>query len=320
MVSRHYRAALSVALPRAGRAPAEAMRAARQTESGSTSKRKSATRPQLWIVGAAAMLLATAARAQPIGAVPIAPPAPPAIALASHRAVYDVSLVRASQRDGVRGARGTMTYALTDRCDGYTIESQMHLDMGLANGADSELDQRYAAWEAKDNRSATFRMLVRENGHVKDSYHGTVTLDGAGAGRAVYSGDQDVTYDLPAGTLLSTAHLAALLQAAARGETFVNRPVIDGSFDDGPYRVGGVIGPSKRARVPAGGAADLAAGPAWPLALAYFQLDSDQDTPDYELVMNVGANGVARHLVQDFGGFTLAFELLSAEPLAGPPC
>ena len=65
---------------------------------------------------------------------------------------------------------------------------------------------------------------------------------------------------------------------------------------------------------------DLAAGPAWPVAMAYFPDDDDRDTPDYELLMSVGANGVAHHLVQDFGGFTLAFELVNAEPVAGPSC
>ena len=71
----------------------------------------------------------------------------------SHHAIYDVSLVRASQSDDVRGARGTMSYTFTDRCDGYTVESALHLDMSLANGDDSQLEQRYAAWEAKNNRS-----------------------------------------------------------------------------------------------------------------------------------------------------------------------
>ena len=260
------------------------------------------------------------AAAIPLAAPVMAQSGPNSPALASHRAVYDVSLVRASQRDGVRGARGTMTYALTDRCDGYTIESSMHLDMGMANGTDSEIEQRYAAWEAKDNRSASFRMLVRENGKLKDSYHGTVTLDAQGAGTATYVGDDATTFTLPEGTLLSTGHIAALLHAAATGETLISRPVMDGSLDDGPYRIAAAIGPQARKAIPASAGDDLEAGPAWPVAMAYFPLDSEQDTPEYELNMSLGANGVARHMVQDFGGFTLAFDLASADPIAGPPC
>ena len=290
------------------------------------SQRLRATRALfLTLIFVCLLLRIAPALAQPMAGAAVVPQpsaSAPTIALVSHKAVYDVSLVRATQRDGVRGARGTMTYALTDRCEGYTIESQMHLDMGLSNGSDSELEQRYASWEAKDNRSASFRMLVRENGKLKDSYHGTATLDAKGAGTATYIGDQEVSYDLPEGTMLSTNHLAAMLTAAATGEKIFNRPVMDGSFDDGPYRVGGVVGPERRAPEQAGGVSGtgLTAGPTWSLALAYFSLDTNEDTPEYEMVMKVGANGIARHLVQDFGGFTLAFDLVSVEPVAGPPC
>jgi hypothetical protein len=54
--------------------------------------------------------------------------------------------------------------------------------------------------------------------------------------------------------------------------------------------------------------------------MAYFPLKSDQDAPEYEVMMTLGANGVASDLVQDFGGFTLAFKLVKAEPVVGPSC
>ena len=284
------------------------------------SKRYLATRPYVWTLLGVLTVAVPGAFAQPAPAPSASPGAAPTVTLASHRATYDVSLVRASQRDGVRGARGTMTYTLTDRCEGYTVESAMHLDMGLASGDESELEQRFAAWEAKNNRSATFRMFTRENGAVKDSYHGEVELDANGAGTATYRGEHVVTYDLPEGTLLSTNHLVAVIEAAEKGEHFVNRAVIDGSFDDGPYRITAAIGLTRRAPVTAGQTGDLTSGSTWLLALAYYPLESDQDAPDYELMMAIGTNGVARHLVQDFGGFTLAFELAKVEIIAGPPC
>ena len=193
--------------------------------------------------------------------------------LASHRAIYNVTLVRASQAEGVRSAFGSTTYTLTDRCDGYTIESTLHLEMGLSTGSESTIDQQYAAWEAKDNRSTSFRMLSHENGELKASYHGTATLDATGAGTATYSDDQQgepTTFDLPAGTLLSTGHMVALLTSAARGETSVNRTVLDGSFDDGPYRIAAVIDPRAQEALPAADSGGLETGVLRPVALAYF--------------------------------------------------
>jgi len=166
-------------------------------------------------------------------------------------------------------------------------------------------------------------MLSHENDSLKDSYHGTVTLDANGAGSAVYNNDQDdkpVTYDLPAGTLLSTAHTAALLAAAAHDERLVNRAVIDGSFDDGPYRIAAVISAPQHGVLPVADSRGLENGPVRPMALAYYALESSDDAPQYELSMSLYPNGVARHMVQDFGGFTLAFELVHVEPVTGPSC
>lgn len=296
---------------------------------GFWSKRDCATPPRL--AGAALVIVAIfIGGARPASAQhPLAPPAatlaPVAapVVLASHRAVYNVTLVRASQADGVRSAFGSTTYTLTDRCDGYTIESALQLELGLSNGSESAIEQRYAAWEAKDNRSASFRMLTHENGDLKDSYHGTATLDATGAGSVTYADDQQdqpTTFNLPAGTLLSTGHIIALLTSAARGETLVNRSVIDGSFDDGPYRIAAVIGPQAHEVLPAADSGGLETGVLRPVALAYFSLQSTEDAPQYELTMSLYPNGVARHMVQDFGGFTLAFDLVHVEPIAKPPC
>jgi hypothetical protein len=244
----------------------------------------------------------------------------PTVALASHRATYAITLVRATQRDGVRTASGSTTYTLTDRCDGYTLESSMRLELGLSNGSQSVMEQKYAAWEAKDNRSSTFRMLTHENGRRTTSYRGKVTLNADGSGTATYEGDQTTTYKLPPGTLLSTAHMAALLADAGRGDTFINRTVIDGSFDDGPYRIAAVAGPRGTGPLQAADKGGLESGPVQPVTLAYFPLQSNDETPNYEVTMSLYPNGVAKRLVQDFGNFTLSFDLVKAEPVTATAC
>jgi hypothetical protein len=238
--------------------------------------------------------------------------------LTPHRAIYDLSLTKATQMDGVRAAKGTMIYTLTDRCDGYTVESNLQMELAFANGVDNQVDQRYAAWESKDGRSATFRMQVMENGSLTKTYQGKVDLAADGSGTATYETDKDHTFKLPKGTLLSTAHTLALLKGAAAGEKFLIRPVIDGSFEEGPFMVSAVIAPARDA--PASPSGALANGKAWPMSLAYFPLSTDNETPQYEINMNILPNGVTRSMSQDFGTFTLGFDLARVEPVKGPPC
>jgi hypothetical protein len=260
---------------------------------------------------------AIAAMALSSTACAAAPAVPTVQGLASHRAIYDLSLTRAAQSEGVRSAKGTMIYSVTDRCDGYTVESNLQMELAFASGIDNQIDQRYAAWEAKDGRAASFRMQVLENGTLSKSYRGNVALEADGSGTVTYETDSIQTFKLPKGTLLSTGHTLALIKAAASGEKFFVRPVIDGSFEEGPFMVSAVIAPAHGGATKAG---DLATGQAWPVSLAYFAFGTDNEAPSYELNMNILATGVARNLSQDFGKFTLGFDLVRAEPIAAPPC
>lgn len=257
-----------------------------------------------------ATLFALAVAAQGAAAAPVT-------ALASHRAIYDLALTRAVQSDGVRSAKGTMVYTITDRCDGYTIESNLQMDLAFSNGIDNQIDQRFASWEAKDGHSASFRMQVLENGTLSKSYRGNVALGADGTGTVTYETDAVRTIKLPKGTLLSTGHTLALLNAAAAGEKFLVRPVIDGSFEEGPFTISAAIGAPRAGQTKAG---DLAAGTAWPASLAYFPFATEHEAPDYELTMSILANGVARSMSQDFGKFTLGFDLVRAEPVTAPSC
>jgi hypothetical protein len=272
----------------------------------------------LLAAGLAAVLSAGASLA-----APVATPGPVSGAsLASHRAIYNLALTKVGHSESVRAVKGTMTYTLTDRCDGYTIESNILMDMAFASGADNQVDQRYAAWEAKDGRTATFRMQLFENGSLAKAYTGDVHLKEDGSGKVTYESNALINFDLPPGTLLSTAHSLALLRSAAAGERFLSRTVIDGSFEEGPFLITAALSPARKASDPKSAdiSADVVAGSYWPVELAYFSLQDGKETPDYEVMMNMLGNGVTRSMSQDMGGFTLGFDLVRIEPVPGSKC
>lgn len=239
-------------------------------------------------------------------------------ALASHSATYALSLTRAAQMDGVRAASGKMTYTLIDRCDGYTIESEVNANLGFSNGLSNQIIKRYASWESKDGRKATFRMQTYDNGELKDSYSGSVDLYDDGSGRAVYEGDETKSYDLVAGTMLSVQQLRELLQAAQQSQSLVRQSVMDGAFEEGPYLVTGFIapqrnlsqaGPDESLRITVSKDAGVLKNTYWPISLAYFPLNRTVEVPDYETNLQLLPNGVIRAMTQDYGGYTLAMDL-----------
>ena len=245
-----------------------------------------------------------------------------ALSLTSHRALYDMSLSKVSNSDGVRAASGNMTYTLTDRCDGYTIETNLSLHLSFANGNENQVEQRYAAWESKDGRSSTFHFQVIENGNIAKAYQGSIQFNDDGTGTATYDAGDTSTFKLPRGTLLSTAHTLALIKSAQAREKFLSKLVIDGSFDEGPFWVTAAIAsPHDGGVAPAkNGGATFGEGRYWPIGMAYFPVKSEQAIPEYEISQNLLGTGITHSMMQDFGGFTLAFKPVKMEPITGPSC
>jgi hypothetical protein len=238
-------------------------------------------------------------------------------ALIPHRAVYDVSLAKMSENEGVRGARGTMVYVITDRCEGYTMETTMEIDMAFTSGVYNMIDQRFASWEAKNGRESTFRMEIIENGKMGRSHRGRIDLAEDGSGKIVIESDGIASFDLPPGTQLSTSHMLSILENARAGKRFLSSPVIDGSFENGPYQVTAVIGASQPepAEISRRGLHEIGRGPHWPIGMAYFPYASTDVLPEIEVAVDLMQGGIAQTMTQQFGDYSLGFELVYVEPL-----
>lgn len=264
----------------------------------------------------------THAAAPPIADRPAADRPAAGAALVPHKATYRLSLLRTAPGEGVRAVSGSMVYELADRCDGYTIESNVAMRMVSPDGESRDVGQRYAAWESKDGRYSSFTMQALEDGESVKAYRGEIALNADGSGTAVYEGEKATDFTLAPGTMLSTAHTVALIESARAGKTFFSGHVIDGSFEQGPFIVTAAIARARdsKAAVDKAGARELSGGRYWPVSLAYFPLSSRDSMPDYELVMELLPAGVSRGMTQNFGSFTLGFTLVDVEPLAAPDC
>jgi hypothetical protein len=99
---------------------------------------------------------------------------------------------------------------------------------------------------------------------------------------------------------------------------------MDGSFNDGPFRVTGVIGHERRFGerevVELASIGRVGAESYWPVTMAYFALGSDSETPNYEITLRLLNDGVVSHMTQDFGAYSLAFEPVSITKIEEPGC
>ena len=100
--------------------------------------------------------------------------------------------------------------------------------------------------------------------------------------------------------------------------------VFDGARLDGAFQVNAVIGkpPRPPAGTPAvrGDTALLRGQAAWGVRFAFFANGDQGAQPEYELALDLLANGIARSMLLDYGDFAVDARLLQIQALPRPKC
>jgi envelope integrity protein B len=238
-----------------------------------------------------------------------------------HRALYTMTLGRASGDAGVTGASGTMAYQWGETCDGWTVEQRYRLKMGYAESADVSLTSNFVTWESKDGFRYRFNQKETRNGADDEEVRGTAKLDGPDkGGTADFEKPAGKNFVLPAGALFPSAHTILLIDKAKAGENFVSKHVFDGATAENAVLVSAVIGPKVEPDADAAKKSPLLNRPGWRIRLAFFPADPKAEKPDYELGMLLLDNGVSRDMVIDYGDYSIRATLDDIEALPKPKC
>lgn len=243
--------------------------------------------------------------------------------LASHRAIYKMTLATAKSGSGVTAASGAMSYKFGDSCDGWIVENKTALTFAYSDGAPVSTTWDFVTWESKDGLHYRFRVRSTRDGVVNEEIDGTADLEGKGKGGvAKFTLPEAKTLKLPKGTLFPTEHTVRMIELAQQGEHMAERTLFDGTGTDNTFAVSAVIGKAAAKGKPeaAGISRALLAPPSWPMQMAFFPDGSDDAEPDYEVGVRYYQNGVADDVLQSFGNFSLKGTLEKLEPLPKPDC
>lgn len=270
-------------------------------------------KPWFWVIGFAVILsfLADEVRAA-------------SVKLAPHRAVYDMTLISTKSGSGIVAASGTMTYSFDDACDGWIVQNQVSMSYTYTEGGAVPSVTDFLTWESKSPAKKTkeyrFRLRTTRDGIVEEDIDGVATLPPRGKlGQVVLQNPDEVTLELPSDTLFPTRHTMALLEAARDKKRFLWSVVFDGAELSGAYPINAVIGePISGDKPPLDN--PLLTGPHWPVRLAFYPVDGDESTPEYEMALDYYGNGVAAEITQIFSNFSLRGRLRSLEILPDNGC
>lgn len=263
---------------------------------------------------------------------PAAPvPGEPALRLANHRAVYDLSLARSEGTRAVEGVRGRIVIDFSgDACRGYTMQTRQVTLLDSSESGDRTSDLRSTTFENGDGTSFRFRTTTILNNAPAPAVDGSA--EAAETLKVKLKEPKRDQFQAEGAVLFPIHHMMRLIEAAKAGETTVSAKVFDGS-DDGRkvYDTLAVIG-----RPVAAPAADTerdkplregehATMRRWPVTLSYFTAGVGERTPIYTLSFDLYEDGVSGRLHLDYGDFAIdgtmsRLDLAKADPKAVGDC
>ncbi|MFI5002234.1 MAG: cell envelope integrity EipB family protein [Reyranellales bacterium] len=246
------------------------------------------------------------------------------VVLVPHRATYDMKLSVARPNSGIVEVNGRMVLETVDACEGWEIKQRIKLTFLRNDGEEFETDSNFSSYESKDGRELRFSVRNAQNDEVDEELRGQADLDAPGGkGRASFSLPEARSFELPPGTLFPTTHLALIIKHAREGDKSVSYKVFDGARLDGAFQVNAVIGrpPQPVAGAPPmRGDLGLLRQQAWGVRFAFFAAGDQGAQPEYELALDLLANGIARSMLLDYGDFAVDARLVQLQALPRPKC
>lgn len=249
-----------------------------------------------------------------------------AVALAPHRAVYDLTLVDSRGKQSLEAARGRILYDFAgNACEGYTLQFRQVTELSPGEGKTVVSDLRSTNWEEGSGKAFRFTSQNFLNGGPTEAADGSAERDGDTV-RIRLKKPQPESLEVT-GAVFPSDHMRRVIAAGREGKSLVEVAVYDGS-DNGKkvYNtltvIGRPVGEDRQPKDAAAGQAALAGQKRWPVTVSYFdraKADSDQ-TPAYSISFELLENGISRAIRIDYGEFVLGGELTTLDVKETKPC
>jgi hypothetical protein len=278
-----------------------------------------------------ALAVAIAASAAALASAVAAPPTDK-VALAPHRAVYDLTLSKSRGRRNIEAVRGRILYDFTgNACEGYALKFRQVSELDSGEGRAAISDLRSTTWEDGSAKKFRFNSENLLNDRQTDAVDGQAERKNEAIAISLSKPTQK-KFTEPPDAVFPTEHMRRVIAAAREGKTVLEFPVYDGSDSgDKLYHtltvIGRPIGPGEKppedaaAKIPA-----LAKLTRWPVTISYFERQAEnsphtgEQTPVYAITFELYENGISRALKLDYTDFIISGEMTLLEMKKTKPC
>lgn len=258
------------------------------------------------------------------GVLMAAHPAFAARFLTPHRAVYDLSLIKATDKSGITGLTGRMVYEFNgSSCEGYTVTFRFVTKIQTEDNT-RLTDQQTTTYEDAHGNSFNFVTKSYVDQTLSKEVRGTAT-HANGATLVRLEKPKPASLSLTAAEF-PTQQVVDMLNRAEKGERFYTANLFDGS-DTADKVMATTVVIGKEATVskddpekPALAAIKVNTADKldhyWPVTVAYFDTTKQgakegEETPTYRISFKLLDNGITRDLTMDYGDFSMKGKLVN---------
>ena len=259
-----------------------------------------------------------------IALLTVAPSAMAAGVLAPHKALYNIEMTAKRSSSQVLNIHGQMFFSLTPSCEAWTTDHRFNLYYEYADSEPMQITSDFTTYEPLDGNSFDFNSRRKRDGEMYQQLRGTALRDDKGGGSVTYTEPAGLRFDMPAGGLFPMAHTTAMMNNIQAGQKIFNAAVFDGSDEEGPLEINTIVGKAVNvmATMQPGPAIDttLVNSPARRVRMAFFPMNNDNETSDYEMDVVLHDNGVISDMMVDYGEFSVSQTLVALEKIPMPTC
>jgi len=284
--------------------------------------------PVVLVLALAALPAASAS----LSAAPVAPgaSAPAVTALAPHRAVYDLKLLRSRGKRSLESVRGRILYDFSgNACEGYALQFRQVSELDSGEGKVALSDLRATTWEDGEARNFRFNSQNFVDQRAVDAVDGRAEREGDKV-EVKLAKPKQKAFGIAKDMVFPTEHMRLIIEAARAGKTLLELPVFDGSESGEKIYytmtvIGHAIAPDQKVPTDAAaGKSELSGLTRWPVTISYFDQNAKtadgEQTPIYAIGFELYENGISRALTLDYGDFVVAGEMSQLELKDTPAC
>ena len=232
----------------------------------------------------------------------------------AHKALYDIKLASTHSGSQVVNIAGQMYYEWRPTCDAWLTDHRFNMLYEYTDAPPMHLSSNFSTYESFDGKVFNFSSQRKSNGEVFEEIRGSIQ-DGVAKFRLPEVKD----IELPEGTLFPVAHTIEVARQILSGKRFFNAVIFDGSDMEGAVQVNSFIGdsvdPTLLFKKRDGLDISLLESPAKKVRLAFFPLNSDQITADYEMDLIFHENGVISDMSVEYDDFSVTQKLVALEKI-----